>query len=107
VSGAVRVEVLTFEGCPNGAPAVELVERLVAETGVEAEVAVVQVETDEQARAHRFLGSPTVQVDGRDIEPGSEERTDYSMSCRVYRTESGFAGLPPAEHVVAALTASR
>jgi hypothetical protein len=42
-----------------------------------------------------FLGSPTIRVDGRDVEPGASERTDVAFSWRVYRTENGFSGQPP------------
>lgn len=42
----------------------------------------------------RFLGSPTVRVEGRDVEPGAEVRTDFALSCRVFRTEGGAAGQP-------------
>jgi hypothetical protein len=38
----------------------------------------------------RFPGSPTVRVDGRDVEPGSE----YLVGCRLYRLEHRFAGQP-------------
>lgn len=46
------------------------------------------------AKRLRFLGSPTIRVDGRDIEPGADERIEYVLACRVYRTEHGAAGVP-------------
>jgi hypothetical protein len=33
-------------------------------------------------------------VDGRDIEPGADERSDYALACRVYRTADGVSGTP-------------
>ncbi len=62
--------------------------RVVAEHGLDAEVEEVEVSADDVVR-HRFLGSPTVQVDGIDIEPAARERTDFAMSCRVYATPEG------------------
>jgi hypothetical protein len=44
----------------------------------------------------RFLGSPTVRVNGSDVEPGGEDRTDYGLSCRVYVGENGVSGCPDA-----------
>ncbi|MGH2933947.1 MAG: DF family (seleno)protein [Gaiellaceae bacterium] len=88
------VEVLTFEGCPHAEPALELVRRVLAETGVAATVLRVDVPDPETAAAQRFLGSPTIRVNGRDIEPHADERADYVLSCRVYRTEKGFKGQP-------------
>jgi hypothetical protein len=48
----------------------------------------------EAAVAQRFLGSPTIRIDGRDVEPGADERFGYAISCRMYRTSVGLAGQP-------------
>lgn len=90
------VEVLTFEGCPHAEPALELVKRVLAESGISAKVRRVDVPDPEAAAAHRFLGSPTIRVNGHDIEPGAGagERDEYVLSCRVYRTQSGLKGEP-------------
>ena len=88
------VEVLTFEGCPHAEPALALVTRVVAESGVGATVCRVDVPDSEAAAAQRFLGSPTIRVNGRDIEPGVGERDAYVLSCRVYRTDGGLKGEP-------------
>lgn len=97
------VEVLTFEGCPHGAPAVALAERVVAESGVAATVRRVDVPDAETAAAQRFLGSPTIRVNGRDIEPGIGERDEYVLSCRVYPTEEGLKGEPDERWLIDAL----
>jgi hypothetical protein len=88
------VEVLTFEGCPHGEPALELARRVVADVGVPATVRRVDVPDATAAAAQRFLGSPSIRVNGRDIEPGAAERDRFVLSCRVYRTESGIKGEP-------------
>jgi len=88
------VEILSFEGCPNDTPARELVERVARELGVDVDLRFVDVETPDDAQRLRFLGSPTIRVNGHDVEPGAAGRTDYSHSCRIYRTDSGFAGAP-------------
>ena len=90
-----RVEILYFEGCPNHEPARALVERLAGELRVEP-VDLVEVGDPEAAVALRFLGSPTVRVDGVDVEPGAEERRDFAFSCRIYRSD-GVASEQPAE----------
>jgi hypothetical protein len=89
-----QIEVLTFAGCPHAQPALELVGRIVIELELEASIRHVDVSDLEQAEAHRFLGSPTIRVNGRDIEPGVGERTDYTLACRIYRTETGANGEP-------------
>ncbi len=97
------VEILYFDGCPNYGDVVALVERLAAELGLEPEIRLVNVPDPEAAERLRFLGSPTVRVGGCDVEPGAEGRTDFALSCRVFRTEQGFAGQPDERWVRAAL----
>ena len=98
------VEVLTFEGCPHAEPALELVKRVIADSGVGATVRRVDVPDAEAAAAERFLGSPTIRVNGRDIEPGVGERDQYVLSCRIYRTESGLKGEPDEQWLREALS---
>lgn len=98
-----RVEILHFEGCPNHEGARVLVERIAAEVGVKPEIDLVQVPDADAAMQLRFLGSPTVRVDGRDVEPGAEGRRDYVFACRVYRGEEGFSGQPAAGWIRQAL----
>lgn len=88
------VELLYFDGCPNHARAQALVERVSAEIGVDVELELVNLAGPEAAAGKRFLGSPSIRVNGRDIEPGAETRTDYAFSCRLYRTEAGTSGMP-------------
>ena len=106
-AGHAVVEILSFEGCPNRAATRATVERIVEELGVDADVRWIDVADEDEARRRRFLGSPTVRVNGRDVEPGADERTDYALSCRVYRTESGFAGQPDEEWLRTALRSAR
>ena len=76
-----RVEILYFDGCPNHEATRELVERVAAELELGAKPVLVEVPDPDAARAMRFLGSPTVRVDGRDVEPGASDRTDYVFAC--------------------------
>lgn len=98
-----EVEILYFDGCPNHAAAADLVQEVVADRRVDADVRKVRVESPEEAERLRFLGSPTVRVDGRDVEPGADERSDYVLACRVYRTAEGTSGIPDRRWVAAAL----
>ncbi len=98
-----RVEILYFEGCPNHEATLDLVERLARELQVAPEIALLVVPDSESAGRFRFLGSPTVRVEGRDVEPDAEERRDYVFSCRVYRSEHGLAGQPDGAWIRTAL----
>ncbi len=98
-----RVEILYLEGCPNYEPAPAFVERLARELDVEPEIELVEVADSATAVALRFLGSPTVRVNGVDVEPGAEERRDFTFSCRIYRSEGGASAQPEENWVRAAL----
>ena len=89
--GRPLVEILSFAGCPNHLGAIELVERVSGEVGLDPEIRVLDVPDQEAAQRLRFLGSPTIRVGGRDVDPRAEERSDYALSCRVFRTETGIA----------------
>jgi hypothetical protein len=77
------------------------VRRLANDVG--ADLALRRVDTPNQAEAERFLGSPTVRVDGTDIDPGAAERVDYGIKCRLYRFEGRQSPTPPEEWIRAAL----
>jgi hypothetical protein len=84
----MRVELLWWEGCPSLSETLAVLERVLGEEGVDADVEMVEVETDEQARAERFPGSPTIRLDGHDaMPPGDVE--PHSLTCRVYRLRDG------------------
>jgi hypothetical protein len=99
-----RVEILYFEGCPNHEPARMLVERLARQLRIEPEIRLVEIADPDAAVELRFLGSPTVRVDGVDVEPGAEERRVFALACRIYRGEGGVAEQPDERWVRDALT---
>lgn len=101
--GPVRIEILARKDCPSRGMAIAVVERVVAETGVPVEVVVVDMTSHEQARKRRFLGSPTVRVDGRDVDQRLNGQREFTLADRVYRTDRGLSGWPDAEWVREAL----
>jgi hypothetical protein len=84
----VKVELLWWEGCPSYEETLADLQRVLAEEGADAEVELLEVETDEQARAERFPGSPTIRLDGVDAVPPAETEP-FSLTCRVYRLRDG------------------
>ena len=91
----MKVEILYFDGCPTHIEAEETLKGVLADEGVEAEVEMVELNTDEEAQRLRFPGSPTIRVDGHDLFP-AEEREDWRLGCRVYATPEGMKGSPTA-----------
>jgi hypothetical protein len=90
----MKVELLWWEGCPSHPEALEDLERVLREEGVDAEVQLVEVESDGQAHRERFPGSPTIRLDGEDaIAPTEGE--PFSLTCRVYRLRDGRVSATP------------
>jgi peroxiredoxin len=76
-----------------------------AEEGCASEIVMEAVLNRDQATARKFLGSPTIRVNGIDIEPGSEARSDYALACRAYlRSDGRISPLPPPELIRDALS---
>ncbi len=93
---SVKVDILYFDGCPTYLEAEEALREVLAQEGVEAEVEMVAVNTDEEAQELRFPGSPTIRADGEDLFP-VPERAGYALGCRMFATPEGLRGSPTAE----------
>lgn len=99
----MTIEILYFADCPGAEPSRALVLNMLEHEGLTATVEMVAINDPETARAGRFLGSPTVQVNGVDIEPARRADTSYALACRTYPAAQGRSGVPPAEMIRAAI----
>ena len=95
----MRIRLLYFADCPHYEPTLDLLRLIASERGLELDVEMVEVRDNDDARRLRFLGSPTLQVNGVDVEATAHGRTDYGLSCRVY----GAQRTPTRETIEAAL----
>ena len=89
------VELLYFDGCPHYEALLARLRGLIHGTGRRVRIELRCIPDDAGAVDARFLGSPTVRVDGCDVEPGASERDDYGMRCRLYVTDEGPRTTPP------------
>jgi hypothetical protein len=103
----VKIELLYFEGCPNYAELLPRLRELVAAEGIDEEVELRRVETPEEAERQHFLGSPTVRIDGADVDPTAHDREEFGLECRLYRTEGGLEATPPEAWVRSAIGRAR
>jgi hypothetical protein len=100
----VKIELRYFGDCPNWRTTMSLVNEALDELGMDAEVTTRLVETEEDAVALDFRGSPTLIVDG--VDPFAEPEAPIGLACRIYRTEEGMAGSPTPDQIEAALAES-
>lgn len=90
----MRIEILAFEGCPNANPTELVVREALRLELVDAVIDLIQVDTPVLADQLRFLGSPSVRVEGEDVEPSANGRTAYGLMCRTYNEGNQIAGIP-------------
>ena len=73
----MKIEVLYFDECPNHGPTLERVKHTLQQEGLATDVVEVNVGDDATAQSLGFLGSPTVRIDGIDIEPSARTCMDW------------------------------
>src|SRR6478609_2431061 len=82
------VELLFWEDCPSHAKALADLQEAMRETGLDPEGIVIrEVREDADALRERFVGSPTIRIDGAEVQPASGE--PYGLTCRVYHRRDG------------------
>jgi hypothetical protein len=90
----MKIEVLYIEGCPNHRPALERVVSVLQESAFAVAVTEIPVASAEQAKTLGFPGSPTIRVNGADVEPEVEGLSEFSYSCRTYTDQGKLSGVP-------------
>jgi hypothetical protein len=99
----VTVELLYFDGCPNFERLLPRLQALVDEHSPGERVELRRIESPDAAKRERFLGSPTIRVDGVDVEPAASTRSDFGLKCRLYRNAGRQIDIPAEQWIVAAL----
>ena len=90
----MKVELLYIPDCPNLLPAVETVRDVLREQGLPQDILQIEVIDPAQAAALFFPGSPTVRVDGKDVEPNVTVAASIGISCRTYLVDGRRQGVP-------------
>jgi hypothetical protein len=76
----ISIRVLHMAECPATPATIQLVESVARDMDISIALEPVLVDSPEQAEALAFLGSPTVRVDGRDMEPEARTRQDFGLT---------------------------
>ena len=97
------IELLFWQGCPSHPEAKALLEQVLTELGRDDQIVMTEVRSDAEAERLHFPGSPTIRVDGRDIDAmGASGRP--SLTCRIYHLPDGrISPVPSREQMEEAL----
>jgi hypothetical protein len=102
----MQILFLYSEDCPSHEEALRRLQQVIKEEGVTDPVEIIRIDDEEQAIKLKFLGSPTIYIDGHDIDPPAEAH--YAMVCRAYRLEDGrISPLPSLSMIRSALRSAR
>lgn len=99
----LKIEFLFTPGCPSAWPALRLLRQVLAQEQCEARVIVRTIASHDTAIRARFHGSPTIRIDGVDIEGPSVEGEGYELRCRTYHPHGGPLGVPHPDTIRRAL----
>ena|SRR5687768_12198837 len=98
------VELLWWEGCPNWRRTLADLREAMAELGLDPEgIEVREVRSEADAQGESFVGSPTIRIEGQDVQPPGPEEP-LGLTCRIYRRRDGrISPLPDPDDVRDAL----
>lgn len=98
----MKIEFLYFDGCPSYKEALKSLEEVIVELGIKPEVVKINVVDNQTAKKYRFIGSPTIRINGKDLveEKGTSV---YKRGCRIYMTKEGIRGIPDREMIKKAI----
>ncbi len=98
-----KVELLYFQGCPGHESSKSLLLRLMRELNIDCGLIEIEIADERAAVEHEFPGSPTVRINGWDIEDASGAAQEYGFKCRVYYENGRANSCPPETLLRAAL----
>lgn len=93
----MKIELLYFEGCRNHLLAMEMLREVLDSMCLQDQIQQVEVRTQAEAEAIRFVGSPSIRIDGSDIEPWARTAKEFGLSCRTYLDSPQHGGVPSPE----------
>jgi hypothetical protein len=99
----MKIEILYLAGCPNHRPAVTRVADILRQETVSADLVEIEVKDAATAQQVEFLGSPSIRIDGRDVEVSARSSPAFGFGCRIYLDEGERAGVPPETWIRAAV----
>jgi len=102
-----KIEFLFWEECPSHPQAMARLKEVLAEEGLDLPIESIEVLTDEDASRLQFPGSPTIRVNGADVDPTGAAQMGTALTCRVYILEDGrFSPVPSKDMIRRALRAA-
>lgn len=100
ISNGVKIQLLYFEGCPSYQQGLENLRLALRKLNLPEDFEMINIETDKMAQEYHFIGSPTIRINGEDIDSRARKaKVTGHKGCRIYQTEEGLKGAPTIEMI--------
>ncbi len=103
----MNIQLFHFDDCPSYERALGNLNEAMRQQGLADAVEMVRVTSVEDAHAKHFLGSPTIRIDGTDLEASSAHERPFGLGCRLYQEGHRTAGWPSVELIRQSLEAAQ
>ncbi len=123
----MKIELLYILDCPWCLKTKKLIKESLSELRLKADIKEILIDSDEKAKKHNFAGSPTVRIDGKDIQEevskgqclpceelaeSTKETTKFvkqecRCGCRIYLFKGKQYPYPPKELIKEAIKKSK
>jgi len=80
VNKTMDVKVVSLDKCNATPPTIKLVKKVAKEMGININFSHAIVRNQDEANRHRHIGSPTVQINGLDIDPEARDIEQFGVT---------------------------
>ncbi|MFX1256088.1 MAG: hypothetical protein ACFFCZ_31055 [Promethearchaeota archaeon] len=92
----MKVELYYFDGCPNYNSAISNLKSALQERDISSKIEIIRVKSPEHAQELNFQGSPSIVIDGIDL----ERKDDPALfGCRIYEIDGKLTGNPTRQFI--------
>jgi len=96
----MRIQFLYWQECPSYEDALTRLKKVLREERIDCEIEQIIITSDDQAGILNFSGSPTVLINGRDIDPDGAQKQCSALTCRIYKLPDGRISPLPSEEMI-------
>ncbi len=93
------IHFLWWAECPSHPAAWQRLQDILGEMKLNARLESIEIKTDEEAERWHFTGSPTILVNGQDIDPNASTLPSR-LTCRLYFKEDGRPSPLPSQEMI-------
>mgnify|MGYP001461546586 CR=1 FL=1 len=95
----MNITVLYCDDCPSINPSLDRLKKVLSEENIEEKILLKKVKSNEEAAKLKFTGSPTILINGIDIDP-PEKNSYFALNCRAFKRENGkISPIPPIDMI--------